>query len=78
MKFLPESSVRIAPVFVSTVTMDVSGCAFPFDGMDTAYGRFAACCAYSCHVGSTVVVIFSPPSNSVRLRALTLRPSTSN
>ena len=78
MKFLPESIVRIAPFFVSTVTIDVSGCALPFDGMNTRYGWFAACCANSCQVGSNVVVIFKPPSNNVRLRALTLRPSESN
>ena len=37
-KFLPESIVRIAPLLVSTDTIDVSGCALPWFGMYTAYG----------------------------------------
>ena len=44
-KFLPESIVRIAPLLVSTDTIEVSGCALPWFGMYTAYGWSAACCA---------------------------------
>ena len=48
----------------------VGMCACRWFGRLTAYGWSAACCAYFCHFGSSVVMIFRPPSNRVRLPRL--------